>query len=67
MIPSTAERKEFVLDLTKALVEADIPIEKASKLAAFLQKYCKQGGSLPALSHLRSDYLPELFPQYVED
>ena len=65
--PSTAERKEFVLDFTKALVEADIPLEKAPKLSAFLQKYCKQGGSLPAPSHLRSDYLPELFPQYVED
>lgn len=65
--PSTAERKEFVLDLTKALVEADIPLEKAPKLAAFLKKYCKQGGSVPAPSHLRSDYLPELFPQYVED
>lgn len=56
-----------MLDFTKALVEADIPIEKAPKLAVFLQKYCKQGGSLPAPSHLRSDYLPELFPQYVED
>ena len=56
-----------MLDFTKALVEADIPLEKAPKLTAFLQKYCKQGGSLPAPSHLRSDYLPELFPQYVED
>ena len=48
------------------MVEADIPLEKAPKLSEFLRKYCKQGGSLPAPSHLRSDYLPELFPQYVE-
>lgn len=56
-----------MLDFTKALVEADNPLEKAPKLAAFLQKYCKQGGSGPAPSHLHSDYLPELFPQYLED
>ncbi|XP_042261208.1 uncharacterized protein LOC121892296 [Thunnus maccoyii] len=62
--PSTAEGKEFVLDFTKALLEADIPLEKSPKLAPFLQK---QGGSVPAPSHLQSDYLPELFPQYVED
>ncbi|KAL1250938.1 hypothetical protein QQF64_018734 [Cirrhinus molitorella] len=66
-VSGIAERKEFVLDLTKALTEADIPLEKAPKLAGILQKYCKQGGSVPASSHLRSDYLPELFPQYIDE
>uniref|UniRef100_A0A665TKM1 Uncharacterized protein n=1 Tax=Echeneis naucrates TaxID=173247 RepID=A0A665TKM1_ECHNA len=57
--PSTAERKEFMLDFAKTLVEANIPIEKAPKLADFLQKYCKQGGSIPALFHFRSKYQPD--------
>ncbi len=65
--PSTAERKEFIFDFTKTFIEADIPLEKTSKFSPFLQKYCKQGGSVPAPSHLRSDYLPQLFPQYLED
>lgn len=65
--PSTAERKEFIYDFIKTFIEADIPLEKTSKFSSFLQKYCKQGGSIPAPSHLRSDYLPHLFPQYLED
>uniref|UniRef100_A0A8C2DKF4 Uncharacterized protein n=1 Tax=Cyprinus carpio TaxID=7962 RepID=A0A8C2DKF4_CYPCA len=52
--PSTAERKEFIFDFIKTFIEADIPLEKTSKLPAILQKYCKQGGSVPAPSHLRS-------------
>ncbi|XP_046879422.1 uncharacterized protein LOC124469923 [Hypomesus transpacificus] len=65
--PSTAERKEFILDLTRTLIEADIPLEKAPKLSTFLQKHCKQGGSIPAPSHLRTEDLPELYPQYEQD
>uniref|UniRef100_A0A8C2AZV4 Uncharacterized protein n=1 Tax=Cyprinus carpio TaxID=7962 RepID=A0A8C2AZV4_CYPCA len=44
--PSTAERKEFIFDFIKTFIEADIPLEKTSKLPAILQKYCKQGGSV---------------------
>lgn len=40
--------------------------KKTSKFSPFLQEYCKQGGSVPAPSHLRSDYLPQLFPQDFE-
>uniref|UniRef100_A0A3Q3IYX0 Uncharacterized protein n=1 Tax=Monopterus albus TaxID=43700 RepID=A0A3Q3IYX0_MONAL len=47
--PSRAKRKEFVLSLTKAFIQSDIPLEKAPKLATFFQKYCKQGGSVPYL------------------
>ncbi|KAJ8353378.1 hypothetical protein SKAU_G00209450 [Synaphobranchus kaupii] len=66
-IPSTVEKKEFILDFTRTLIEADIPLEKDPKFAAFLKRHCKQGGSIPAAFHLRSDYLPELFPQYLQD
>lgn len=64
---SKSERKEFVLDFIKTLAEADVPLEKAPKFSGFLKKYCKQGGAIPAPSHLRTDYLPELFPHYIQD
>uniref|UniRef100_A0A9R1SQK1 Uncharacterized protein n=2 Tax=Cyprinus carpio TaxID=7962 RepID=A0A9R1SQK1_CYPCA len=62
-----SERKEFIFDFIKTFIEADIPLEKTYTFSAFLQKYCKQGAAVMAPSHLRSDYLQQLFPQYLED
>ena len=44
-----------------------IALEKGPKFSTFLKKHCKQGGYIPAPSHLRTEYLPELYPQYVQD
>ncbi|KAJ8359049.1 hypothetical protein SKAU_G00155740 [Synaphobranchus kaupii] len=49
------------------MIEADVPLEKAPTFASFLKKNCKQGGSIVAASHLHTEYLPELFPQYKQD
>uniref|UniRef100_A0A8C2KNF4 Uncharacterized protein n=1 Tax=Cyprinus carpio TaxID=7962 RepID=A0A8C2KNF4_CYPCA len=54
--PSTAERKEFIFDFIKTFIEADIPLEK-KKRSAFLQKYYKQGGSVPALITFHNYFL----------
>ncbi|CAB1316474.1 unnamed protein product [Coregonus sp. 'balchen'] len=54
--PSTAERKELILDFTRTLIEADIPLEKVLHISEeTLQR------------HLRTEYLPELYPQYEQD
>ncbi|KAK6309836.1 hypothetical protein J4Q44_G00197170 [Coregonus suidteri] len=37
------------------------------KFSTFLKKHCKQGGSFPVPSHLRTEYLPGLYPQYKQD
>ncbi|CAB1328790.1 unnamed protein product, partial [Coregonus sp. 'balchen'] len=63
--PST-ERKEFILDFTRTLIKADI-LEMGPKFSTFLKKHCKQGGSFPVPSHLRTEYLPGLYPQYKQD
>ena len=54
-------REEFILDTVSLCAHADIPLHKVDKLRPFLQKYCKQAGSLPQLSTLRKLYVPRLF------
>uniref|UniRef100_A0A3Q2PIX1 Uncharacterized protein n=1 Tax=Fundulus heteroclitus TaxID=8078 RepID=A0A3Q2PIX1_FUNHE len=44
---SSDSRKEFVEDFVAMCAEADIPLEKMTKLRPFLKKHCKQGGALP--------------------
>ncbi|CAB1336903.1 unnamed protein product, partial [Coregonus sp. 'balchen'] len=64
---STAERKEFILDFTRKLIKPDIPLEEGPKFSTFLKKHCKQGGSIPVPSHLCTEYLPKIYPQYEQD
>ncbi|XP_036001540.1 uncharacterized protein LOC118565359 [Fundulus heteroclitus] len=46
--------------------EADIPLEKMTKLRPFLKKHCKQGGALPEnVSSLRQLHLPRVFEQHI--
>ena len=54
-------RKEFVLDFIKMSTMADIPLEKVEKMRPFLLKYCKQAGTLPQVSTLRSQYIPRAY------
>ena len=63
---SSEQRSNFVLDFTQMMVAADIPLEKTSKLKPFLVKYCKQGGTLPQDKTLRTDYVPKLYTEHVE-
>uniref|UniRef100_A0A3P8SXZ6 U1-type domain-containing protein n=1 Tax=Amphiprion percula TaxID=161767 RepID=A0A3P8SXZ6_AMPPE len=44
---SSDSRKEFIEDFVAMCAEADIPLEKMTKLRPFLLKHCKQGGALP--------------------
>ena len=54
-------REEFVLNAFGLFTHVDIPLHKVEKMCPFLQKYCKQAGSLPQLSTLRKVYVPRLF------
>ena len=54
-------REEFVLDFIKMSTMADIPLEKVEKMRPFLLKYCKQAGTLPQVSTLRSQYIPRAY------
>ena len=54
-------REEFILDTVSLCTHADIPLHKVEKMRPFLQKYCKQAGSLPQLSTLGMVYVPHLF------
>uniref|UniRef100_A0A3Q2GR26 Uncharacterized protein n=1 Tax=Cyprinodon variegatus TaxID=28743 RepID=A0A3Q2GR26_CYPVA len=44
---SSDSRKEFVEDFVAMFAEADIPLEKMTKLHQFLKKHCKQGEFAP--------------------
>ena len=61
IVKSKDLREEFILDTVSLCTHADIPLHKAEKMRPFLQKYCKQAGSLPQLSTLRMVYVPRLF------
>uniref|UniRef100_A0A3Q1FWQ8 U1-type domain-containing protein n=1 Tax=Acanthochromis polyacanthus TaxID=80966 RepID=A0A3Q1FWQ8_9TELE len=53
---SLDSRKEFIEDSVAMCAEADIPLEKMTKLRLFLLKHCKQGGALSnAVGLLRRD------------
>lgn len=60
-------REEFVLDFIKMCTQADIPLHKVSKMKPFVQKHCKQGGSLPQEATIRQVYIPRLFEQHVNN
>ncbi|XP_036978819.1 uncharacterized protein LOC119033181 [Acanthopagrus latus] len=63
---SSDSRKEFVEDFVAVCAEADIPLEKMTKLRPFLLKHCKQGGALPEnVSSLRQIHLPRVFEQHI--
>ena len=51
-------REVFVLDYIKLCTLANI---KADKIRPFLQKHCRQSGTLPQLSTLCKVYVPCLF------
>ena len=57
-------REEFVVDFIKMASMADIPLEKVEKMKPFLVKYCKQAGTLPQASTLRSTYVPRAFQDH---
>jgi hypothetical protein len=41
--PNLTKNKDINLELTKAFVEADIPLEKINKLHNFLKEFCNEG------------------------
>ena len=43
---------------------ASMALEKVEKLKPFLVKYCKQAGTLPQASTLRSTYVPRAFQDH---
>ena len=57
-------REEFVVDFIKMSSMADIPLEEVEKMKPFLVKYCKQAGTLPQASTLRSTYIPRAFQDH---
>ena len=57
-------REEFVVDFIKMESMADIPLEKVEKMKPFLVEYCKQAGTLPQASTLRSTYVPQAFQDH---
>ena len=61
VVKSKDLREEFVLDYVCLCTRADIPLHKTDKMRPFLQKYCKQAGSLPQLPTLHKVYVPRLF------
>ena len=65
-VKSSDLRKEFTLDFVSMCTTADIPLEKSEKMKPFLKKHCKQGGTLPEASTLRSYHVPTLFQQHFE-
>ena len=59
-------RRRFTVDFVKMLVHSQIPMEKASQLKWFLEKYTNQGGTVPGADTLRRKYLPLLLPPHKE-
>ena len=64
IVKSKDLREEFVLDYVKLCTLADIPLHKTEKMRPFMQKYCKQAGTLPQVSTLRKVYVPRLFEKH---
>uniref|UniRef100_A0A3Q1CDI6 Uncharacterized protein n=1 Tax=Amphiprion ocellaris TaxID=80972 RepID=A0A3Q1CDI6_AMPOC len=63
---SSDSRKEFIEDFVAVCAEADIPLEKMTKLHPFLLKHCKQRGVLPEnVSSLHQIHLPRVFEQHI--
>uniref|UniRef100_A0A3Q1C4K7 Uncharacterized protein n=1 Tax=Amphiprion ocellaris TaxID=80972 RepID=A0A3Q1C4K7_AMPOC len=63
---SSDSRKEFIEDFVAMCAEADIPLEKMTKLRPFLLKHCKQRGALPKnVSSLRQIHLSQVFEQHI--
>ena len=61
LIKSKDLRVEFVLDFIKMSTMVEIPLEKMERMRPFLLKCCKQAGTLPKASTLRSQYVPRAF------
>ena len=61
LVKSKDLRDELVLDFIKMSTMVDIPLEKVERMRPFLLKYCKQAGTLPKASTLRSQYVPRAF------
>lgn len=64
VIKSKDLREEFVLDFIKMATMADIPLEKVEKMKPFLQKHCRQAGTLSQASTLRYKYVPRVFEEH---
>uniref|UniRef100_A0A3Q1EWG6 Uncharacterized protein n=1 Tax=Acanthochromis polyacanthus TaxID=80966 RepID=A0A3Q1EWG6_9TELE len=56
---SSDSRKEFIEDFVVMCAEADIPLEKMTKLHPFLLKHCKQGGAI--MAHVKCVVIPPPF------
>ena len=54
IVKSKDLREEFVLDYIKLCMLTDIHLYKTDAVRPFLQKYCKQAGTLPQVSTLRN-------------
>ena len=71
IVKSKDLREEFVLHYVKLCTLADIPgarktprEHKTEKMRPFMQKYCKQAGTLPQVSPLHKVYVPRLFEKH---
>uniref|UniRef100_A0A3Q1GAW2 U1-type domain-containing protein n=1 Tax=Acanthochromis polyacanthus TaxID=80966 RepID=A0A3Q1GAW2_9TELE len=63
---SSDSRKELIEDFAAMCAEADIPLEKMTKLRPFLLKHWKQGGAQPEnVSSLHQIHLPRVFEHHI--
>ncbi|CAG8830250.1 24514_t:CDS:2, partial [Gigaspora rosea] len=58
-------RQAIIKNLVETVVMANIPLEKVNNLRPFLQKYCREGGSIPQAPTLRQVYLPGIFENHM--
>ena len=65
MMSSREQRSDFVEEVVRMLVRANIPLEKVEYLRPFLRTYCKQGGTVPGPDQLRREYLPRVFQKHL--
>ncbi len=61
--------KGITQDLVRALIEADIPLEKMNceGLRNFFKKHCRGGGTIPRAATLRESYVIPLYEAHLDD
>ncbi|CAG8845784.1 21517_t:CDS:1, partial [Gigaspora margarita] len=65
-ISATQKKKDTVLDLVEAFVNANIPLEKIDKLHPWLKDSLHNGSSIPSADTIRQNYLKPVFEKHIE-
>lgn len=66
-ISATQKKKDTVLDLVEAFVNANIPLEKIDKLRPWLKDSLHNGGSIPSADTIRRNYLKPVFEKHITE